>query len=150
MPVEQQQQTLDMTHELQQRLLEHSDKVTAWVEQAAGKGGDFVAEQAPLVAQEIVNLHFWGAAAFLVVWVALGTIGLVAARKLFKFGEKAGASADYNVRQEQGPAVLLSIVIALASIVALSIVGYTQVYAMVEAVFAPRLLILTELAKIVK
>lgn len=69
-----------MKEELQNTLLESIDLVKEW----AQKGGEFVAEQTPLVIQELLLYNFW----WHLIWWTIGVIGLLALCYTFKCGLK--------------------------------------------------------------
>lgn len=65
-----------MNDELTNKLNESGLELLEWMKGAAEKGGDFVAEQAPLLATEIVAWHFWSS-------VFIATVAVVAAVAMF-------------------------------------------------------------------
>lgn len=131
-----------MDNELKDRLVASVDKITEWVE----AGGDFVAEQAPLIAKEIVA---WGIAGAIVrggIFLSILLIvqwGCWYVRKLIDKGRLFNdVGSDDPIRfftwvfQFVSPLLLIGVAVDI----------YTLVYIWV----APRLYILEELSRLLR
>lgn len=59
-----------MKEELNNKLIESIDLITQWVE----AGGQFVAEQTPLIVNEILLYRFWESLIFFILWTVASAI----------------------------------------------------------------------------
>lgn len=143
-----------MKEELEKRLLDSLDKVAGFVEQTA----DLAAQEAPLVAQEIINLKMIDAFGTITGFV----IGLIVAlfflkfsnhmkikaneveEKRDKYGNGQGDSNDYRV-----PMYILSFLAVFVLVIStLQLAsGLEKIF---EAYFTPRLLIIDEIKRMIR
>jgi uncharacterized membrane protein len=93
------------------------------------QSAEFTKEQAPLVAQEIINLGYVNCTIWLIVILSVLILSIIA----FFFGVKTTNS------QIQDPVISISLAIGGASIIALLINLYCWLY----VVYCPRLYVLT-------
>lgn len=132
-----------MKEELQQKLLNSLDKVAEFVEQSK----DFAAKEAPLVAQEIVNLRMIeGFLDLFLAFVCLVVVGICIKFALFcnKYIIK---QKDEPGRTPDTPYVGLTISCILGAIFSLAFIFRTAdaIYSFLQVHYTPRLLILEEI-----
>jgi hypothetical protein len=133
-----------MDEETKRRLLASLSNLIDWMEKAGQKGGDFVAEQAPLVAQEIVRWKLWSSVFIAVFMIVLLIAALVTVKWAFK---GFGTIEDKETRVTMQ---VLSVLAGLALTIAVAIVVPVNAYEAIKAAVAPRLVILETLHGLVK
>lgn len=130
-----------MKEELSQKLLESLDKVQEYIDATE----DFVTEQAPLIAQEIIML---GRLESLWPVICGGTIGLVGLIAAFFLARWAKGSADRGESAELfGVWSVFSITSGAASFAGM-MHCLSRVDNMFEPWFAPRVYLLHEIARL--
>lgn len=117
-------------------------ELVQWMTDAAKSGGDFVAEQAPQLAQEIVAWHFWSnvftaalvSVVLLPIALAAGGICYRETKRTYPHGDGSGA-------------VLSGIVSLIAISIVTLTVGFNG-YEAVKAAVAPRLIVIEYAGKV--
>jgi hypothetical protein len=77
-----------MNDELQKQ----ASDIAGWLKESAAKGGDFLAEQAPLFAQEVVAWHFWSSVFLAIVFSVVGIALAISAFVCLRYSLQDGAS----------------------------------------------------------
>lgn len=124
------------------------DSLLRWIAENAQQGGEFVKDQAPLLAQDIVR---WGIAFGAMIVAAL----LTSAVMLFLFarwGDQMHAAAKESKKKDanifyEGEWLMISVwgrVLAIAAAAAGLVTGLPP---MLKAIFSPRLYIVEELSR---
>lgn len=138
-----------MNEELQARLLESLDSVTAW----AQSSGEFVAGQAPIVYEELVRRGMWGAlfltAAGAILLLASIPFGLFVFRKHRELDAKE-ESGKYTSDADLCTLIIVPSVFAILSVaIGLPMVLWNGYIATMIHV-APRVYVLEQIAAIVE
>lgn len=127
--------------ELRKKLAEYLDQIAA----ATKEGGEFAAEQAPLVAQEYVDWYFWSSFYLALVWA----IVLFALIWLAFWSCRTGQELSQNGKSAQSePYAFVSIISCIFSIGPMTGVAIAS-YWMLYATLAPRVLILEKIAELI-
>lgn len=126
-----------MNDELNKRLLEGFDKAQEYVK----AGGDFVAEQAPLVVQEVLR---WGLSSH-IFWALLCVGFCVAIPLVYRWGY------NFCKRHDAVDEMMVAVTFILSSIgeIIFTISCLYHLYMIVYILVAPRLYILETLAAII-
>ena len=128
-----------MNEELSERLVASLDKVQEYIESTE----DFVIEQAPLIAQEIVMLGRLESVWHVLCPLFASIILVVASVLLFKW---ACRCYEEQYAMGEGPAVA-SLVISVIGSIAFFAGSISQIHCTFEPWFAPRVYLLHEIAK---
>lgn len=138
---------MDITPEAQQKI----DVLIQWIADNAVQGGDFVKDQAPDVARQIVAWGFWGGliygAVYLVLAVGCFVLCYLSAKKLAGWGFVM-LNKSYEHDHIAMPAVLGGVIVSIVSVI-LGFVCASQVPASfgcaVKAAVAPKVYLLEQL-----
>ena len=126
-----------MEKDLTQRLGLYLDEI----EKAVKTGGEFAAEQAPLLVQEFLAWTFWEATLAMIAWLlAAALLGLMC-RKFCKWGRAAVSYLDQN------PLFLGCVLSGLFGLVML-IPAAINAHKMVKVSVAPRVVLVEEVGRI--
>lgn len=129
-----------MNDELQQKLNESGAELIDWLKSAAENGGEFVAEQAPLLAAEIVAWHFWSSICLAGLFVCLGAVLAMGAYASYRFWKSAPSGYEGCDQTALSATVgLLCAAFAAASIIG---GGGLHAYEAVKAAVAPRIVLI--------
>lgn len=129
-----------MNAEVEKELTKNIEKVAGWVASTASEGEAFVREQAPLVAQEIVNWHFWSSVCIVAIMAALSVPVIWCIYLLVRFLLQGGANPE-----RYGEAAFCVLVILVCVQVGLTIPAFINSYEAVKAAVAPRIVIIETL-----
>lgn len=131
-----------MNDELTNKLNESGAELLDWMKGAAENGGDFVAEQAPLLATEIVAWHFWSSVFCAGVGVAFVVLFLIAAFVFFRVATSCTSDqfSDGHPKAVLGVIGGSACVLVAAMILGLAVVGNT--YEAIKASVAPRIVLI--------
>jgi uncharacterized integral membrane protein len=128
-----------MDQELKTKLMQYLETLEA----KAADGMDFVASEAPLVAQEWLAFNFWTAMGGIAISVLLLVIAVIAGCVLRREFRK-----DFDKR---GPEVEVpAAFILLGAAVAGCVVGGTQTYQLIKVTTAPRIVILEKIQELTR
>lgn len=122
-----------MNDELQAKLNESGAELIDWLRGVAEKGGEFVAEQAPLLAEEIVAWHFWSSV-FMAVVLLLGAAFVFCVSAVIWFKARRVFWDDY------GPEPVLILPFIVVSL--LLVFAASNCYEAVKASVAPRIVLI--------
>lgn len=111
----------------------------AWLKSGADQGADFVMEQAPLLAQEIVAWEIWSNAASVVLLLLAAALVSVAARRFQDWMEPGDRANRLGI--------MLSWFMVMGFIAAF--VAF-NLYDMIRPIVAPRLVILEKAAELLR
>lgn len=128
-----------MDEQLKSQLAESAGKLLQWAEATSKDADSLVREQAPLLAKEIVSLQLWTNA--IAIIACLGVF--FALYRAFKFC-CAHLQDDLDSEIAFGGALVSIAVSVMVFLLAL----IPSVYSLCVAVFAPRVLVLQELQKL--
>ena len=128
-----------MDEQLKKRLEESATSLLDWVESS----GEFVTEQAPLIAHEIINYGFWLNLIGVITGCVFVLIGSIAAYKGFLKG--------FLSSKDELEIVAWSVVGALGAILTFSgvVMTYTHVPTLLQTVVAPRVYLIEYLKDLV-
>lgn len=122
---------------MQGKTAEISGELLGWLKTTAQKGGDFLAEEAPLYAQEVVSWTFWSNSIG-VVLISLGIVASILIARHCWTRCAAGMKSDYDSPNPAWlvPGIVLSILpLVLIMPLVFCIMGATK------AAVAPRMVI---------
>jgi hypothetical protein len=111
-------------------------ELVEWMTGVAKGGGDFLAEQAPMLAQEIVAWHFWSSVFCAVIVVLIGSIVAVTCGVLFRY--EVTSKREYWTPE---PAAFSVFGVLIGFAIAIGGGGFHG-YEAVKAAVAPRLVII--------
>lgn len=138
-----------MDESMKQAAAENAEELVAWVKGLATEGEEFVREQAPLLAQEIIAWRFWEnavqAAAWLVLMVAMICIATIMFRLMAKL-----LRAEEGCEDDADKFVVFTIVFAVTAILAICS-GFGLMddgREAIKAAVAPRVVLLEELRRL--
>lgn len=134
-----------MNEELQKRLVESWDKIIQYLEHTE----NFVAEQAPLVVQEIINWGIWSNIVLLLIWFIISIILLKIGNYLFGKGKYClENNISYIGRDDQFGLYLLGTVVYCGSMVSFFAGCGTSIYNLFYVLCAPRLYVLDQISNL--
>jgi ABC-type xylose transport system permease subunit len=117
-----------------------------WLKTTAEKSSDFVQEQAPLLAREIVAWHFWSSIFLVVVFAFLWLASLALAFWIFRQRNKS-----HNWQSDVEPFCGIAAAIVLMSTLFFFLMGCCHNgYNAVKASCAPRLIVLEKIGTLMK
>jgi|2_EtaG_2_1085320.scaffolds.fasta_scaffold00549_6 hypothetical protein len=117
------------------RIAEKLDEILAWTT-------DFAAEQAPLVAEEVINFAFWESAIVAVVCGAILVVLAILYRHFYPVRSDRQDDADWFMGQ-----VLFNAFAGIAVIWPI-IFGFTAIHCLLKVTLAPRLYILEYISEL--
>lgn len=126
-----------MEKDLTQRLGLYLDEI----EKAVKTGGEFAAEQAPLLVQEFLAWTFWEATLAMVASLAAAALLGLACRKLVKWNHAAESYVDAE------PLIVGGVVTGLVGLMML-IPAAINAHKMVKVSVAPRVVLVEEVGRI--
>lgn len=142
--------TIDVPVELKERLKESAADLINWTEKAAGKGSDFIAEQAPLVVKEVLAWNIWSS----VVWIGIAASVWVVLFWFWRYVIKLTKDwEEYTPRggtSDRTAGRIASFCLAAGWTIVSVLIISTQVMDITKAVVAPRLVILEMLKEVLK
>lgn len=124
---------MEQTEERVNRLLDA-------IENSVSKTGEFVVEQAPLVAQEYLAWYFWQSTICAIGFFAMGIVLLVTALPYFREFKKDILEQD----------IAKGMFAVVGSIVAIVLIGsgVTNVFSVVKVCVAPRIVLLEKVSEL--
>ena len=126
---------------------ERLSKLLDGIESSVRTSSDFVAEQAPMVVQELIAWKFWSAVVIAGVFAVLAIIALTIAVKARRYA--LAYKPTYTCDERGGLMHAFAVVMALAFLGACGGATYWSCQALKTSV-APRLVVLEEIGNIVR